>query len=313
MGTRFATRLNNALMKLSKVLVLFKKSTYQLQAVEHREPHFMRLLEQGHDAVEKVQKAHSEHVITLEALTSELDKRGIQYEQMARADLKWKVEDVDLVISVGGDGTFLDASHSVRKIPLLGVNSALSSSFGHFCIANAQNVAEILDGIQSDKLQSQRLVRLELTINDQHIPELVLNEALVAHSNPAGTSRYRLEIDGANKEEQRSSGILIGTPAGSTGTTKSAGGEILGIIDQTYQFIVREPWTRPGQTYLNTRGTLQRGQKMRVESLMRTGAVYIDGQHIDYSFGLGDELSVSVADDDLICFVDPHVNDVFSK
>lgn len=297
-------------MKLSKVLVVFKKSTFQLQAVEHREPHFMRLLEEGHSAVEKVQKAHSEHVATLDVLISELNKRNIQFEQMVRADLQWQVEDADLVISVGGDGTFLDASHSVRKIPLLGINSALSSSFGHFCIGHHGNIAEILDKIQSDELPTQRLVRLELSINGQVIPELVLNEALIAHSNPAGTSRYFLEV-GSVTEEQRSSGILVGTPSGSTGTLKSAGGEILSIIAPQFEYVVREPWTRPGQQFQLTRGVLPRTERMRIESRMRTGAVYIDGQHIDYSFVLGDELTIGAAADDLICFVDPTVNDVF--
>lgn len=299
-------------MKLSKVLVLFKKSTFQLQALEHREPHFLRLLEQGHTSVSKVQKAHDEHLETLQAVTGELTARNIQFEQMARADLKWEVDDVDLVISVGGDGTFLDASHSVRKIPLLGVNSARSSSFGHFCIAHEGNIKETLDRVESGDLRPERLLRLELSINGQHIPELVLNEVLVAHSCPAGTSRYVLEI-GSEKEEQRSSGILIGTPAGSTGTLKSAGGEILGITEHRYQYIVREPWTRPGQTFKLMRGILHREQSMTVLSMMRTGALYIDGQHIDYSLSHGDELKVDAACDDLLCFVDPHVNDVFKK
>lgn len=301
-------------MKLSQVLVVFKKSTYQLQAVEHREPQFIRLLEQGHTSVAKVQTAHAEHTATLEILTAELEKRGIHYKQVARADLQSEVEDVDLVISVGGDGTFLDASHSVRKVPLLGINSAKSSSFGHFCIADEKTIGVTLDKMTSGQLEPQRLLRLELSINGRRIPELVLNEALIAHSNPAGTSRYFISV-GKNEpsEEQRSSGILVGTPAGSTGTIKSAGGEILGITEQRFQYIVREPWLRPGQSFKYTRGIAPRAEIIRVQSQMRTGAVYIDGQHIDYSFGIGDELLVAAADDDLICFVDPHVNDVFKR
>src|SRR5438270_3024210 len=117
--------------KLAKVLILFKKSTFQLQAVEHREPRFLKLLEENNASVARVKTAHEEHYETLKLLEEELTARGIEYTAVARADLNESVDKYDLVISVGGDGTFLDASHSIHSVPLLGVNSARSSSFGH--------------------------------------------------------------------------------------------------------------------------------------------------------------------------------------
>ena len=298
--------------KLAKVLIVFKKSTFQLQALEHKEPRFLKLLEEGHSSIARVKTAHDEHHETLEALETALKERGIDYVQIARADLKDSIDDVDLVISVGGDGTFLDASHSVHSVPLLGINSARSSSFGHFCLGHAENIAKILDGIQDGSLQPRGLLRLELSINGSTVPELVLNEVLVCHSNPAGTSRYFIEVEGV-REEQRSSGIWIGTPSGSTGSLKSAGGKVMPIIAQEYQFAVREPWTRPGQKFSFIKGVLSRKQEMFLTSQMRTGALYIDGQHIDYSFSLGDEVIVKVSEKDLMAYVDPDVNDIFAE
>ncbi|HEY9871423.1 MAG TPA: NAD(+)/NADH kinase, partial [Candidatus Obscuribacterales bacterium] len=101
-------------MKLRKVLIVYKKSTFQIQAVEHREPRFLKLVEQGHETVTRVKLAHSEHYETLEQIQKELSERGIEYRAVARVDLTTFVTDVDLVISVGGDGTFLDASHYVH-------------------------------------------------------------------------------------------------------------------------------------------------------------------------------------------------------
>jgi NAD kinase len=49
----------------------------------------------------------------------------------AQSDVEW----ADLVVSVGGDGTFIRASHSVQeqsRTALLGVNSSPSSSFGFY-------------------------------------------------------------------------------------------------------------------------------------------------------------------------------------
>jgi NAD+ kinase len=301
-----------AMKKLAKVLVVYKKSTFQLQAVEHREPRFLKLLEEGHANVAKVKTAHDEHYETLESLKSELSKRNIEFQCVARADLKESVDDHDMVISVGGDGTFLDASHAVQSIPLMGVNSARSTSFGHFCIANISNLSEIIEKIAAGDIEPWPLLRLELSVNGNPLPELVLNEVLVCHSNPAGTSRYYIGIAG-KREEQRSSGVWIGTPSGSTGSLKSAGGVIMPIVSQQFQYKVREAWTRPGQTYELTGGVLERDQEIHISSYMRTGALYIDGQHIDYSFTLGDEVIARPSKTDLLAYVDPRVNDIFGQ
>jgi NAD+ kinase len=298
--------------ELAKVLLVFKKSTFQIQAVEHRDPRFLKLIEEGHSNVAKVKTAHDEHYETLETIQNDLKKRGIAFDSVARADLGDSVDSYDLIISVGGDGTFLDASHAIYKAPLLGVNSARSSSFGHFCLANVDNFTEILDGIIAGNIEPWPLLRLQLILNGTALAEPVLNEVLVCHSNPAGTSRYYVEI-GATREEQRGSGIVIGTPSGSTGTCKSAGGIVMPIISQQYQYIVREPWTRPGQQYDLARGILEREQEIHMTSNMRTGALYIDGQHIDYSFSLGDELTVRPQGVDLTAYIDPRVNDIFRE
>jgi len=297
-------------MKLAKVLVVFKKSTLQLQALEYKEPRFLKLLEEGHASVAKVKHAHEQHVGTLETVEKALTDRGIVFESLHRAELDEATQHFDLLITVGGDGTFLDASHSLRYTPILGVNSAPGTSFGHFCLADRNNFNKVLDNIIGGEIKSERLLRLELAINGKKLKELVLNEVLVAHSNPAGTGRYIIRI-GDKEEDQRSSGIWIGTPAGSTGSTKSAGGEILNITDQSYQYIVREPWERPEQHFMFVKGKLSRSQSMLFISQMRTGALYIDGQHIEYPLPLGDELTVKVADNDLVAFVNPKVNDIF--
>lgn len=296
--------------KISNVLILFKKSTFQIQAVEHREPRFLKLLEEGNTSVSRVRSAHDEHYETLKKLESKLEKRKIQFVSRARADLREMADDYDLVISVGGDGTFLEASHFIRNVPLLGVNSARHSSFGHFCIGNIENLDQVLDDLQAGKLEPHGLLRLQIVLNGKPLPELVTNEVLVCHSNPAGTSRYYLEIDGF-AEEQRSSGIFIGTPSGSTGSIKSAGGEIMPITTQQFQYVVREPWERPGQRFKLTRGILDRNQTIHMTSGMRTGALYIDGSHITYSFSLGDELTVKPAEYDLMAYVNPEVNRIF--
>lgn len=290
--------------------MLHKKSIYQIQAEEYKDERFLQLLKEGHESVRKVKIAHEEHISCLESVKEELTKREIEFTCVARIDFDTGVNDIDLMISVGGDGTFLDASHWVDSVPMLGVNSSKSSSFGHFCLADQSNFAQLLEQILADDLRPENILRLELELNGKRLKQRPLNEILIAHNHPAATSRYLLEIGGV-KEEQRSSGIWIGTPAGSTGSLRSAGGAVQQITENQFQYIVREPCLRPGEADKLLRGFVARNQTLEVVSQMRTGCMYIDGQHNDYPFGLGDKVVVRASEEDLRAFVNPKVNEMF--
>ena len=299
-------------VKLRNVLILHKKTTFQIQAIEHKESRFLKLVEEQHESVKRVQIAHSEHMETLNAVCDELKRRGVIFRCLARSDLTETTisDDVDLVISVGGDGTFLDASHHIEFTPILGINSSTSSSFGHFCIANITNFKEVLDKIEADEQPLEQLLRLEMSINGEVLPDLVLNEVLVAHTHPAATSRYFISVGGV-VEEHRSSGIWIGTPAGSTGSLRSAGAPVMRITDNRYEFIIREACMRPNEDWKLLKGVLNSDQAIEVVSQMRTGAFYIDGQHIQYQFGLGDALVVKPSEKYLNAYIAKDVNDIF--
>lgn len=299
-------------LNLKNVLILHKKTTYQIQAEEYKDERFLKLLEEDHESIKRVRLAHEEHIATIEAVEKELAKRGIKFRSIARADLHGTVTDVDLMISVGGDGTFLDASHFVDSVPLLGVNSSSSSSFGHFCRANKDVFGNVLNQIIEGKMKPEKILRLELVLNGTVVPEKVLNEVLVAHSNPAATSRYFIDLHG-HKEEQRSSGIWVSTAAGSTGSLRSAGGVVQRIVDNRYQFRIREACIRPGENWKHVAGFVEREEPMTITSMMRTGTLFIDGAHIMHHFVLGDEVIIRASKHDLIAFVDPDVNNIFGE
>ena len=249
---------------------------------------------------------------TLESIHAELTARGIQFQSVSRSELDLHIQatDLDLIISVGGDGTFLDASHAVHDLPVLGVNSSSSSSFGHFCMAKKDSFATILDAIEADQIKPLEILRLEVEINGEPVPELVLNEVLIAHSNPAATSRYIIEV-GDLKEEQRSSGLWISTPAGSTGSLRSAGGVVMPIDDHQYQYFVREPCQRPGQHWQVLMGLVGSGTDTTITSEMRTGEIYIDGPHIIYPLTIGDKLTIKRSKHSLYAYIDKDVNQIF--
>jgi NAD+ kinase len=302
-------------VNLKNILIVYKKSTYQIQALDHKDPHFLQLLKAGNEAISRVKISHQEHYRMVEQIEQELRNKNLNYKSVVRGSIPGPIrpEDADLVISVGGDGTFLEVSHHVLSTPVLGVNSARSSSFGHLCLCNEDNLAQTLESILSGQLKPQKLLRLEVSINGIPLPELVLNEVLICHPNPAGTSRYFIEIDGT-KEEHRSSGIWIGPPSGSTGVLRAAGGQILPIVstERKFQYVVREPWARPKQKWSLLKGLVGEDASITLLSAMRLGRLYIDGPHIRRRFNLGDEITVRASKMDLAAFVNPAVNEVFS-
>ncbi|MFO0728583.1 MAG: NAD(+)/NADH kinase [Myxococcota bacterium] len=223
--------------------------------------------------------AHEEHLASLRTVRQELRWRGIRFTEHPVGEAPARA---DLVLTVGGDGTLIEASHFVSgATPVLGVNSAPSSSVGFLTGCRAPTFAETLDGLIAGWIQPRKVARLAVRIGKRQLPEPVLNDVLFCHENPAQTTRYHLFVPGA-EEEQRSSGLWISTPAGSTAALRSAGGEPLPLEAQRFAFRIREPYAPPGSVVRIEGGVLDRGSSLKLRCLLAPGYVYIDGAHRRY-------------------------------
>jgi NAD+ kinase len=199
------------------------------------------------------------------------------------------------VVAVGGDGTLLSASHSVDSAPVLGVNSAPRSSVGFFCGARRQTFAERLDEALEGRAKSVTLTRMKVSVNGSQRSARVLNEALYAHSSPAATSRYLMEL-GKKREEQRSSGFWIGPAAGSTAAQRSAGGRVLPLSSKRLQLVVREPYAPFGQRYQLLKRVISPDERLVVKSKMDDAMLWLDGPYREVPVRLGDEVEFAVSD-----------------
>src|SRR5688572_21645513 len=97
---------------LPRVLVIYKKSTYQVMVRERKNPRARALLERKDRTVERLLAAHEDHVQTIHDARLLLDRLGVPtvFRYRAAAD---RTERFDLAITLGGDGTLLRASHLV--------------------------------------------------------------------------------------------------------------------------------------------------------------------------------------------------------
>ena len=256
-----------------KVLVVYKRSVYDLYSQSDDMKDFMA---SGSEDSIRMKDTHDRQQLSLQTVFNELSKRNISYESVYRADLK-RIEGVDLVVVVGGDGTMLEVSHYVSDIPLLGVNSDPKTSVGHFCMFTAETFANALDNLT--ELTRSVLQRMELVQDGKLIKVPVLNDVFIGHPNPAATSRYVIHNKG-NRTEHKDSGLLVATASGSTAWMFHEGGTVFPTTNTQLQFVSR-----------GSRGAVPKiATELKVVSRTRQGKLFVDGPHIELDFPLGSEL-----------------------
>ncbi|MEP7340640.1 MAG: NAD(+)/NADH kinase [Acidobacteriota bacterium] len=265
-----------------------------------------RLAKEGDKTAKRLLAADAEHNRTVEEVRRALRRRKITFAECSLvnmdARIKGQLAIADLVVTVGGDGTALGASHYVRGGAMIGVNSAPGDSVGHFCSVNRKNFAARLDTILSGESNPVELARLQITLDGKLLPELALNDVLIAHHCPASTTRYLIGI-GNREEEQRSSGIWISTAAGSTAGIGSAGGKKMPRGSRRIQYLVRELYREGDQSYGFTRGFVETGEIIHIASKMAQAELYIDGARTLYPFPFGTRAQIQIAEHNLRLFL----------
>ncbi len=287
-------------MQINNCLVIIKQTA---MAQGGRAASFAR---KGDETAKRLLHADAEQKRTVDAVRRALKSRKIEFAESSlvklNAALKRQLAAADFVISIGGDGTALGASHYVRDAMMIGVNSAPGDSVGHFCSVNRKNFAERLDAILDLKWRPVELARLQITLDGKRLSELALNDVLITHYCPAATTRYLIRV-GELEEEQRSSGIWISTAAGSTAGIGSAGGRRMSLRSRDIQFLVRELYREPDREYELTRGFVPPDSGVTIASKMPDGRLYIDGARTQYLFPFGARAHIEIAEKSLKLFL----------
>lgn len=285
-------------MSRPRVIVVAKKSAFARMIGGDGDSRARRLLEVGHETVKKWKPAHEQHSRTVEHVYETLEKLGVQTILLHGAQAEFDPVGACLVVTVGGDGTLLAASHNVVDVPILGVNSAPRYSVGFFCAAKGRNTVGLLRSALDGSATSIGLSRMAVRVNGQLRSSRVLNEALFCHADPAATSNYLVKA-GRKKEEQRSSGIWIGPAAGSTAAMRSAGGRILPLSSRKLQMVVREPYLAKGKVLALSRCVVGEHSRIAVWNKMERARIFLDGPYRLIRTRLGDELTFETSNEAL--------------
>jgi NAD+ kinase len=196
--------------------------------------------EEATETARRVQKVLSDNGILLRVLSAEAVDRGSLHvgpDDVRAMGVEIEVVDADpdaaegceLVLVLGGDGTFLRAAELARNadIPVLGINLG---RIGFLAEAEAEALDSVLDHVVAKDYRVEERLTLDILVRqgggviDQG---WALNEASLEKGPRLGVLGVVVEIEGRPVSTFGCDGVLVSTPTGSTAYAFSAGGPVL--------------------------------------------------------------------------------------
>lgn len=165
-----------------------------------------------------------------EAVKEPFEKRHMYFQSDCYQSLEWLGNHTQVGVSVGGDGSFLQAARDLASYPILlaGIHMGELGFLNSISPSNMlQRFKEIADG----QYRVEKRVFLAATVihedgSETKLPD-VLNDIVIGHNTIGKMVRLRLFINGHFFQQYPSDGLIISTPTGSTSYALSCGGPIL--------------------------------------------------------------------------------------
>ena len=197
---------------------------------------------------------------------------------------------VDLVVVVGGDGSILGVARDVAHsgVPVLGVNRG---GLGFLADIAPDQIAEKVAQVMAGDYRVEERFLLEASVRqngDAVGVGVALNDVVVHAGSMSRMMDFQLFIDDEFIYEQRSDGLIISTPTGSTAYALSAGGPILHPRLDAVEIVPMFPHT------LTSRPLVVNGDSVisvRIGDAAATPKVSCDSQ-VDFALGPNEEVRI---------------------
>ena len=214
------------------------------------------------------------------------------------------VKKVDIVVVFGGDGTLLNAARNYLNydIPILGINMGNVGFLTDISTDNFENtIKEVLDG--NYQIEERNLVSAKFGNNHLY----GLNEVVIHSGAYAQLMRYRLNVNDRVVYEQRSDGLIIATPTGSTAYALSAGGPIIHPSLDVWTILPMLPQSLSSRPFVIS--TDEKVEMDLFDGPNENAKICVDGQD-DIDIPYGEKILISKMEKTLK-LVHPNDNDFF--
>ena len=199
-------------------------------------------------------------------------------------------KDSNAIVSIGGDGTFLKASHFAIEydIPILGLNAG---TLGFLTEAGFAESEEIFSKFLKSKYDIKTRIALECNVKrDDKIcfSAFALNEVVVYRSEFTRLLKLSFFIDEDYGGTYKADGLIISTPTGSTAYSLSAGGPIVSPDVECMILTAISPHTLSARPLIIPTDKVLRIKENKDSEYM---AISLDG-HLNYKLSTGDEVVI---------------------
>lgn len=165
-------------------------------------------------------------------------EKVIEISKKLKIEILDDIDNTDMIISIGGDGTFLKSAKLSTGTPIVGINTG---TLGYLTEISPENIKKALTDILDGNYHIEKRMMVEGEITRQtgdviKIPES-LNEIAIS-KNAIGIVRFDVIIDKKLIKSYTADGILVCTPTGSTAYNFSCGGP---IVDPTANIMTLTP------------------------------------------------------------------------
>ncbi|MGD9678551.1 MAG: NAD kinase [Vulcanibacillus sp.] len=135
----------------------------------------------------------------------------------------------DIVISIGGDGTLLEAfhlyEHSLKQTVFLGIHTGHLGFYSDWNPKELETLISLIATNKSFKITEYPLVSIDIKTQTKNIHLLALNEFVIKGLEKSLVMKVKINDD--DFETFRGDGLCISTPSGSTAYNKSIGGALI--------------------------------------------------------------------------------------
>lgn len=199
---------------------------------------------------------------------------------------------IDLSVSIGGDGTFIQNVRYIRdsNVPVLGINTG---RLGFLANISKDRIEEAMDLVHQKKYvhQKRSLIRIETEDDILGEENIAVNEVTIQKKDTSSMITVHASLEDKYLNSYWADGLIVATPTGSTAYSLSCGGPIITPGCQVHILTPIAPHN------LNVRPMVVPDHmpiKLKVEGRNRTYLMSIDGNSV--SLKQGQEVTVHKAD-----------------
>ncbi|NLD48842.1 MAG: NAD(+)/NADH kinase [Clostridiaceae bacterium] len=207
----------------------------------------------------------------------------------SRSDISPDISETDILVCLGGDGTFLKAARTLfgKNTPILGINLG---NLGFLAEVDKKNIDSAVKRVVEGNFRIENRMMLETMItrgNDIIASDIVLNDVVISRGALSRILHLKTYINNAFMELYPGDGLIISTPTGSTAYSLSAGGP---LVEPDVELIIATPIC-PHLLY--SRSFITTGDRVVkvdiVEDYEHSAMVTVDGQN-GYEIRGGDSI-----------------------